>query len=85
MKTKTKTKIFKGNKIDIIDDPNQNPNDELRSEYDLSKMNLKPNPYVSSNKVIIELEPEVAKYFKNTKQVNDYLLNQIKQFQKITA
>ncbi|MBM2817185.1 MAG: hypothetical protein HW421_3947 [Ignavibacteria bacterium] len=80
---KTKTKIFKGNQINIINDPNQNQDDELRDEYDLSSMKLKPNPFVSKNKVIIELEPEVARYFKTTKQVNDYLRNQIKQFQKV--
>jgi len=80
---KAKTKIFKGNKINIINNPNQNPDDELRDEYDLSKMNLKPNPYINHNKIIIELLPEVAKYFKNSKQVNDYLRNQIKQFEKV--
>ena len=80
---KTNTKVFKGNQISVINDPNQNPDDELRNEYDLKKMNLKPNPFVKNNKVIIELSPEVAKYFKNAKQVNDYLKNQIKQFQKV--
>jgi hypothetical protein len=80
---KTKTKIFKGNKINIMNDPNQNPDDELRNEYDLNSMNLKPNPYIKKNKVIIELTPEVAEYFKTSKQVNDYLRNQIKQFQKV--
>jgi hypothetical protein len=80
---KTKTKIFKGNKINIINDSAQNPDDELREEYDLNKMNLKPNPYINHNKIMIELSPEVAKYFKNSKQVNDYLKNQIMLFQKV--
>ena len=80
---KAKNKVFKGNEIEEIQDENYNLDDGLREEYDLDKMSLKPNPFVSNNKIVVELLPEVAKYFKSSKQVNNYLLNQIKQFQQL--
>jgi hypothetical protein len=39
MKTNKK---FKGNSISIIDDINQDLNNELRDEYDLKNVDLKP-------------------------------------------
>jgi hypothetical protein len=75
-----KTKLFQGNKINIINDKNENLDDELREEYDLSKMDLKPNPYTKDKKMTVELTPDVARFFKTPKQVNDYLRKQIKLF-----
>ena len=78
-----KKKIFKGNSIEIIDDENTDINDELRAEYNLSKLNLKANKYAERKPLLIELSPDVAVFFKDSKQVNNYLRNQIKQFQKV--
>ena len=80
---KSKNKVFQGNNVEVIQDENSNFEDDLREEYDLDKMSLKPNPFVSNNKIVVELLHEVAKYFKSSKQVNNYLLNQIKQFQQL--
>ena len=56
----------------------------MRKEYDLSKMNLKPNPYITNKDTVqIELSADVAKYFKTSKEVNQFLRNQIKVFQKV--
>ena len=75
---KTEIKKLKPNKIHIINDTNVDLNDDLREEYDLSTMDLKPNPYAGINgKIMVELSPDVAQYFKTSKQLNDYLRNQI--------
>ena len=59
-------------------------NDDLRDEYDLSTMELKPNPYAGKNgKIMVELSPDVARFFKSSKQVNDYLRNQINFFKNL--
>lgn len=58
----------------------------MRKEYDLKKMDLKPNPYVSKLKksVTIRLDIDVIDYFKNLAEmtnvpyqslVNDFLRN----------
>ena len=78
-----KKKIFKGNSIEIIDEENTDLNDELRDEYDLSKLNLKPNKYADRIPLLIELSPDVTVFFKDSKQVNNYLRNQNKRYQKI--
>jgi hypothetical protein len=81
---KKTNKKSKKHKITIIDEPSDNLNDDLREEYNLNELELKPNPYVNKDKKIsIELLPDVAKFFRNSKQVNEFLRNQIKQFQKV--
>ena len=58
----------------------------MRKEYDLKKMDLKPNPYASKLKksVTIRLDVDVIDYFKNLAEianvpyqtlVNDFLRN----------
>jgi uncharacterized protein (DUF4415 family) len=58
----------------------------MRKEYDLKKMKLKPNPYLSKLKksVTIRLDTDVIEYFKNLSEqantpyqtlVNDFLRN----------
>jgi uncharacterized protein (DUF4415 family) len=58
----------------------------MRKEYDLMKMNLKPNPYASKLKksVTIRLDSDVIEYFKSLGKkanipyqtlVNDFLRN----------
>ncbi len=80
---KRKDKIFHGNTINIVENPDEDLHDELREEYDLDELELKPNPYVNKKRFLIELSPDVAKYFKNSKQVNDFLRNQIDQFRRV--
>jgi hypothetical protein len=81
--TNMKTKI-KDKKFTIINEPSENLDDDLREEYDLSKMNLKPNPYIKNQETLqIELSADVAKYFKTSQAVNQFLRNQIKLFQKV--
>ena len=80
---KRKDENFHGNRIRIVENPNEDLNDELRDEYDLDELELKQNPYLKKNKFLVELSPDVAKYFRNSKQVNDFLRNQIEQFRRV--
>lgn len=79
-------KYIDGAKVTVIHDPNCDLDDDLLPEYDLSKMKLLPNPYAqklnNQKEKLILLDPDIAIYFKSSKQVNNFLRNQINLFQK---
>jgi hypothetical protein len=84
---KKTTKIIDGDRVTIINEKCDYPDDDLAPEYDLSKVNLKPNPYSqrlkSQNKLTVQLDHDISQYFKNSRVVNDYLRKQIKLMQSV--
>ncbi len=82
---KTQNKEFMNHTITIVDDSSENLSDELREEYDVDSMEFKPNPFVAHKKLVVELTDDVAEFFQSSQQVNDFLRNQIKQFQKVLS
>jgi hypothetical protein len=78
-------KYIDGAKVTVLNDPNCDLDDDLMPEYDLSKMQLQPNPYAQilkqQKEKMILLDPDIAVYFKSSKQVNNFLRNQINLFQ----
>lgn len=85
---KRTTKIIDGDKVTIIEDNNENLQDDLLPEYDLDKLELKPNPYAErlrkQNKVTIQLDADISEYFQNSRKLNNYLRKQIKLFQNVS-
>ncbi len=62
---------------------NSKENDTFRDEYDFS--DSKPNPYAAilrSQQNLVQLEPDVAKYYKTSEQVNIALRAIISAFPK---
>jgi len=59
----------------------------LEPEYDLSKVELKPNPYAEQlrkqNKLTVNLDADISGYFKNSREVNNYLRKQINLVKKV--
>lgn len=55
-------------KIKIIDSECDYLDEDMPEEIDFS--DGKPNPYSNIKKVIVELDPDIAKVFKNSKEVN---------------
>ncbi len=58
-------------KINIIEEHCDYLDEDLNDEIDFS--NGIPNPYYNSNKVNIELAPDIAFYFKSSAEVNNAL------------
>ena len=80
-------KYIDGDKVTITSNSNLDLDDDLPLEVDFS--NAKPfhnsklaKKLSSKKKVLIELEPDISCFFKNSKQVNNYLRNQINLIQK---
>lgn len=62
---------------------NNKENDAMRDEYDFS--DSKPNPYASilrKQQNLVQLEPDVAEYYKTSEQVNNALRAIISAFPK---
>ncbi len=78
---KHSTKTIDGDEVNVIKDNSATLDDDLAEEYDLSKVELKPNPYArklkEQKKITVKLDHDIAKYFKSSKEVNDYLRSQI--------
>ena len=80
---KTKIKYINGSKVTIIQEPSTDLNDDIPDEINVDWNNPKPNPYIDKlNKVTYELSPDIAQYFKNSKQLNEYLRHNLKQFRQ---
>ena len=73
---KKKTKIIDGDRVTLTNE-NSDFSDDLPDNIDFSLLKEIDNPVKS----MILLDDDVAKFFRTPKQVNDYLRNQIKQFQ----
>ena len=70
-------KNIDGDKVTIIHDKCDYLDDDLPEELDLDWSKARPNPYAKKlqeqRKLFIELDPDIAKFFLSSKQVNDYL------------
>ncbi|MFH1050787.1 MAG: hypothetical protein V1779_07635 [bacterium] len=84
---KKTTKIINGDKVTIIQGDNVDLDDDLAEEYDLEKLDLKPNPYAtrlrSQNKLTVQLDSDISEYFRNSRDVNNYLRKQITLIQRV--
>ena len=84
---KKTSKMMDGDKVTILKGNHIDPEDDLAPEYDLKKLDLKPNPYAerlrSQNKLTVQLDPDISEYFKNSREVNNYLRKQIKLMQSV--
>jgi hypothetical protein len=66
---KKNVKYINGKKVTIIKESEVSYNDDILPEYDFSK--AKPfRERTSNSKIVVELDPEVARYFQTSKQVN---------------
>lgn len=86
---KKSTKIIDGDRVTIYQGRQPDIEDELLLEYDLSKIDLKPNPYSErlrkQNKLTVQLDPDISGYFKNSRDVNNYLRKQIRLIQNVVS
>jgi hypothetical protein len=85
---KKNTKIIDGDKVTIYQGRQVDLDDDLAPEYDLNKYEWKPNPYAKrlreqSNKLTVQLDADIAKYFENSRAVNLFLRKQINLIQKV--
>lgn len=84
---KKTTKIIDGDKVTIIQGNCDNLDDDLAAEYDLKKLDLKPNPYSErlrkQNKLTVQLDSDISGYFQNSRAVNNYLRKQINLIQRV--
>jgi hypothetical protein len=78
---KKKVKYINVHKVTVIHESSLDLEEDMPNEIDFSKMKEIPNPL----KKEIELEPDIAKYFKNSKQVNQFLRAQIRSLKKIAV
>lgn len=77
---KKKIKIINGDRVTLTND-NSDFSDDLPEELDFSSLKEIENPIKS----MIMLDDDVAKYFKNSSQVNAFLRNQINLFRKVVV
>ncbi|MBM2813666.1 MAG: hypothetical protein HW421_428 [Ignavibacteria bacterium] len=79
---KTKTEFINNHEITIIQEPSIDLNDDIADEIEIDLSSIRRNPYIKNqNKRTIELEPDIAQYFKNSKQVNKFLRKHIKEIE----
>jgi hypothetical protein len=79
---KKTTKIINGNIVTIFSGREIDLDDDLAPEYDLTNVELKPNPYAKrlreqKNKLTVQLDADIAKYFENSRAVNLFLRKHI--------
>lgn len=78
---KIKTKYINNYKISIIQEPSHDLNDDMPDEIEFDLSTIKQNPYARNDYPSIKLEPDIARYFKNSKQVNHFLRKHIKEIE----
>lgn len=60
--------------FNVIDDEDFDPNDQLLPEYDLKSLKVVARgPGRQGTPVVVELEPDVARYFQDARAVNEAL------------
>ena len=79
---KNEEKYIGKHKINVLDEPCEDLNDDLPEEIDFSKLRRIDNP-LRNKAITITLEPDIAKHFKNSKQFNQFLRLQIKSLEII--
>jgi len=79
---KNEVKYIDKHKINVLDEPCEDINDDLPEEIDFPKLRRIDNP-LRNKSLTITLEPEIAKHFRNSKQFNQFLRLQIKSLEKI--
>ncbi len=70
-------------KINILNTPCDYIDDELPEEIDFSELTVIDNPIDSKKKVTFTLEPAIAKHFRSSKHLNQFLHLQLKSLEKI--
>ncbi len=80
---KNEIKYIDDKKIKILNTPCDYIDDELPEEIDFSELTEIENPVDSKKKVTVTLEPEIAKHFKSSKHLNQFLHLQLKSLEKI--
>jgi hypothetical protein len=85
---KKTTKIIDGDKVTIYQGRKVDLEDDLAPEYNLTKVEWKPNPYAKrlreqNKKLTVQLDADIAKYFENSRAVNLFLRKQINLIQKV--
>ena len=78
---KIKTKYINNHKITIIQEPSQDLNDDMPDDIEFDLSTIKQNPYARNDYPSIKLEPDIARYFKNSKQVNHFLRKHIREIE----
>lgn len=70
-------KNIDGDEVTIIQEPCDYLDDDIPENLHLDWDKARPNPYAKmlneQKKVLIQLDPDVAKYFRSSEQVNNYL------------
>lgn len=60
--------------FNVLDDEDFDPNDQLLPEYDLKSLTvIARGPGRQNKPIVIELEPDVARYFPDARAVNEAL------------
>ncbi len=76
-----KIQYINGHKINILDSASD-LNDELPNEIDFSNLERVESP-LKNITLTFKIESDIAKHFKNSKQLNQFLRLQIKSLEKI--
>jgi hypothetical protein len=75
---KTKTEYLNEHKITII----QEPSDDISENIKIDVNTIRRNPYINNaDSLSVEIEPDIAKHFKNARQVNTFLRKHIKEIE----
>ncbi len=85
---KKTTKIVDGDKVTTYQGRNVDFDEDTGIENDITKKDWKPNPYAKRlrddrNKLTVQLDSDIAKYFENSRAVNIFLRKQINLIQKV--
>ena len=77
-----KTEYLNNHKITIIQEPSNDLDDDIPDEIEIDLGSIRRNPFAGRKaELSVELEPDLAKYFKNSKQLNTFLRNHIKEIE----
>ncbi|MDQ1265340.1 MAG: hypothetical protein QG635_490 [Bacteroidota bacterium] len=77
---KTKTEYRNNHKITIIQEPSEDLYEDIPENIEIELSSIRRNPYINNTDILlIELEPDIAQYFRNSKQVNSFLRNHLKE------
>lgn len=84
------TKIIDGDKVTIYEGRQIDFDDSNESNLAIDENEWKPNPYAKrlreqKNKLSVELDADIAKYFKNSREVNLFIRKQIELVQKLVT
>ena len=76
------TEYINNHEITVIQEPSVDFNDDIPEEIEFDLSTIRKNPYINKKTdYIIELEPDIAKFFRNSKEVNTFLRNHLKEIE----